>query len=194
MAFENLLKSIDESAQERERELREKAGAAAEAIIQEAQDQAAAIRQAHLDQAQKSASIERHRSLYVANSEEKKNLIHVQETLFGRAFDIARQNLAKVRQDSKYPQILTRLVREAVDMTGTEHFKVHVDERDEALTKKILAQAGLPGEVVPDITCTGGVVVTTADNLVTISNTIESRLERIREHRKLEIYAILNGD
>jgi len=39
----------------------------------------------------------------------------------------------------------------------------------------------------------GGLVVRSPDGLITISNTIESRLERIREHKKLEIHAILSG-
>ena len=194
MAFENLLKSIDESAQDRERELREKAEAAAAAIVKEAQDQASGIHQAHLDQARKSAAIERHRSLYIATSEEKRNLIHVQEGLFARAFETAEESLKDVRQDPKYPVILTGLVKEAVAMVGTLKCRVHADARDVALVKKILSEENLPGEVVPDITCSGGVVVTTPDGTVTIANTIESRLERIKEHRKLEIYAILNGE
>lgn len=194
MAFENLLKSIDESAREREHEIREKATAAAAAIMKEAKDQAAAIRQAHLNQARKSAAIERHRALYLANSEEKKALIRVQETLFARAFETARNNLANIRGDPDYPEILARLVREAVDLIGNDDYRIHADARDEALVKKILSQTALFGGVVPDITCCGGVVVTSRDDAVTISNTIESRLERTKERRKLEIYAILTGD
>lgn len=194
MAFENLLKSIDESAAEREHDLREKSKAAAAAIMKEAQDQAGAIRQARLDQARKSAAIDRHRALYLTNSEEKKALIHVQERLFERAFETARKNLENVRGDPNYPDILARLVREAADLVGKDQCRIHVDARDEALVKKVLSQTGFSGEVVPDITCTGGVVVTSRDDAVTISNTIESRLERIKEHRKLEIYSILNGE
>lgn len=194
MAFENLLKSIDESAQDRERELRERAQAAAATILKEAQDQAAVIRQTHLDQARKSAAIERHRSLYLAKTEEKKRLITTQEDLFSKAFAKAKEDLASVRQDKNYPDILARLIRQAVDTAGAKRCRIHVDPRDEGLARKILSGQNMDGDIVTDITCAGGVVVTTPDNTVTIANTIESRLERIKEHRKLEIYAILNGD
>lgn len=193
MAFENLLKSIDESAKDRERELRERTEAAAASIMQEAKEQAAGIRQAQLDQAKKAATIERHRSLYLAKSEEKKNLIAVQEDLYGRAFALATEQLQHIRTDPKYPEIFTSLLREAVDAVGSLQYRIHIDPGDEALAKKVLADIGLKGEVVRDIRTAGGVVVTTPDNTVSAANTIESRLERIREHRKLEIHAILNG-
>jgi vacuolar-type H+-ATPase subunit E/Vma4 len=56
-----------------------------------------------------------------------------------------------------------------------------------------LAGLNLPAVVIPDLTTAGGLVITNPDETVTISNTVESRLERIKEHRKLEIYSILFG-
>ena len=49
MAYENLLKSVEESAQEREQELREKAQSAVQAISEDTQKQAAEIQQSLLE-------------------------------------------------------------------------------------------------------------------------------------------------
>ncbi len=60
--------------------------------------------------------------------------------------------------------------------------------------KKILSELNLSGEVIADLQCSGGLVVSTKNESVKISNTFESRLERVKEQKKLEIYAAMFGD
>jgi vacuolar-type H+-ATPase subunit E/Vma4 len=79
-------------------------------------------------------------------------------------------------------------------MVGNDKFTVHIDPADEELCRRTLASLGLTGEVSPDITTLGGVVVILPGNSVLISNTIESRLQRARELRRIEIHAILSGE
>ena len=99
-----------------------------------------------------------------------------------------------MRDDPNYPAILKKLTFEAVETLGGEKVRIHIDPRDEQLVKKILAELDLSGEVIADLTSAGGLVAGTHNESVKISNTFESRLERAKEQKKLEIYAALFGD
>jgi V/A-type H+-transporting ATPase subunit E len=131
--------------------------------------------------------------LYLAKGKIKEQSLKSREKVFLAAFDEARQQLARLRQDPKYPAVFEKLAREAVSAMGNTPFHIHVDGQDLGLCQKTLAAMDIRCEILTDIQCTGGLVASSPDDLIRISNTLESRLERIREHRKLEIYAILSG-
>jgi V/A-type H+-transporting ATPase subunit E len=193
MAYENLLKSVEESAQERQRELFEKAAKLAGEIRSVARKQAEEIQGIAVKEAERSASIERNKQLYLTKGEIKEQSLRMREKFFDVAFEKARGQLLTLRQDKKYPAIFEQLAKEATGAQGGQVFRVHVDKRDEELCKKTLSALDIHCDVLTDIECMGGLVTSTPDGLIRISNTIESRLERIREHKKLEIHAILSG-
>lgn len=194
MAYENLLKSVEESAQEKERELREKARSAVQLISEDAKNQVTVIQQSLLAEAKRAATIEKNKLIYLTKGENKEKLIKTKEAIFSIAFGDAEQRLSHVRKDRKYPDILKSLTREAVGALGGETFRIHIDKRDEKIIKKILSELNLSGEVIADLQCAGGLVVNTQNESVKISNTLESRLERVKEQKKLEIYTVLYGD
>ena len=193
MAYENLLKSVEESAGEREQELRTRARVAVRAILEEAEARAKDLQQSSLDEAKKAALIERNKSMYLTKIEEKKQLITRKEAIFSQAISTAEQHLLSIRTDPAYPEIFKKLAREASGAMGTGKCHVYVDKRDEQISLDMLAGLNLSAVVIPDLTTAGGLVITNPDETVTISNTVESRLERIKERRKLEIYTILFG-
>ncbi len=131
--------------------------------------------------------------MYLTKGEIKEQALRKRETIFTAAFDQAGQRLSALRQDPKYPVIFEKLAREATGAMSDRPFLVHVDKRDEELCRKTLAAMNIRCDVLTDLQCMGGLVVSSPDGLITISNTIESRLERIREHKKLEIHALLSG-
>jgi len=194
MAYENLLRSVEESAEERERELRSRAQKQAEEIRVKAKKQADEIQQTAIRESERSALTERNKMLYLAKGEVKEQELKGRERIFVAAFDGAKKQLEGFREDPKYPKVFGRLATEAVSAMREISFIVHVDKRDLELSQKTLAAMGIRCEIHPDLECAGGLVVTSPDGLVTLSNTIESRLERIGESRKLEIYAILSGE
>jgi V/A-type H+-transporting ATPase subunit E len=194
MAYEDLLKSVEESATEQERELQRKAAVAIEEIKSRAKKQAEAVRQAHTDEAGKSLVAERNKQLYVTKAENKELLIKIREIAFERAFAGAEARLKDVRADPKYPLIFEKLLREAAGVMGAEAFAVHVDPKDEALCRKTLAALQIHGDVRPDLQTAGGVVLSLPGDAVVISNTVETRLLRAKEHNRHMVHAILSGD
>lgn len=193
MAYEDLLKSVEESAHEKELELRNRGDASVAEIKARTKKQAEAIRQAHLDEAGRSISTERNKLLYLTKAENKELLIRTRETVFERAFAGAESRLGDLRSDPEYPAVFEKLLNEASGGLGGGAVVIHIDPRDEALCKKTLAAQGMSAEIRSDITTAGGVVVSLHDNAVVISNTVESRLQRVKEHKKKEIHAILTG-
>ncbi len=194
MAYENLLKSVEESAQEKERELREKTRSAVELIYEDAKNQATLIQQTLLAEAKKAATVEKNKLLYLTKGENKEKLIKTKEAIFSTAIEAAGQRLSHMRKDPKYPEILKNLTLEAVGAVGGDTFRIHIDKRDANLIKKILSELNLSGEIVEDLLCSGGLVVSARNESIKISNTLESRLDRVKEQKKLQIYSILHGD
>jgi V/A-type H+-transporting ATPase subunit E len=194
MAYENLLKSVEESAQEREQELREKAQSAVQAISEDTQNQAAEIQQSLLAETKKAVAIEKNKRIYLTKGENKETLIKTKEKIVSKAFHDAEQRLSGLRNDPKYPAVFKKLAHEAIEAVGGEKFHIHIDKRDEHLVKRILSDMNLTGEIIADLQCSGGLVVSTRNESVKISNTLESRLERAKERKKLEIYAVMYGD
>lgn len=193
MAYENLLRSVEESAQEKEQEIRKKAGQQAGEIRAEATREAEAVQERAIREAERSAAVERNKQLYLARGEIKQRLLKSREKIFAAAFDEAEKQLSRLRQDPAYPAVFERLAREATGAMGGTVFSVHIDRRDLDLCTGTLAALGIRCEVLPDIESAGGLVVSSPDGLVTISNTVESRLERAREKKRLSVYAALFG-
>jgi V/A-type H+/Na+-transporting ATPase subunit E len=193
VAYEDLLKSVEESAREKELELRNRETAAVDEIRTRAKKQAGGIRQTYLDEVNKSITTERNKLLYLTKAESKELLIKVRETAFDQAFSEAEARLSSLRSDPKYPLVFEKLLREAVSAMGVESFVVHVDPRDEPLCKKTLSHLNLSPEIRADLVTTGGVVASLSDNSVVISNTVESRLQRAKELKRKDIHAILTG-
>jgi len=194
LAYENLLKSVDESAQERERELEENARVTIESIRRKAREQAELIRQSQVSDAEKAAAVEKNKLMYIAGAENKARLIQIRGQLFLSAFNEAKLRLSHLRNDPEYPDIFKKLTVDAAEALGAGTFHVHVDKRDEDLCKKTLALLNLNAEIIPDLASAGGLVASLPDGSIIISNTVESRLERAQERKKLEIYSILSGD
>lgn len=193
MAYENLLKSVEESAQERERELKKKSQILAEEIRANAKQESEAIQERAIRDAEHSAIVERNKQLYLAKGAIKENALRGREKIFHAAFEDAARQLSQIRQDIHYPAIFERLIREATGAMGGAPFRIHIDKRDRDLCTTTLTRLGIRSEVIPDIETSGGLVVDSTDGLVVISNTFESRLERVKEHKRLEIYALLFG-
>ena len=194
VAYETLLKSVDESAEERERELEETARITIESLRKKAREQAEQIQQSHISDAEKSAAIEKNKLMYLAGAENKARLIIIKEELFRAAVNEAKLRLSRLRNDPEYPDIFKKLTVDAAASLQAGGFHVHVDKRDEELCRKTLASLNLHAEIIPDLVSAGGLVACLPDRSVIISNTVESRMERAQDLKKREIYSILTGD
>jgi V/A-type H+/Na+-transporting ATPase subunit E len=190
----DLMRSMDESVEEKKAEIRRKAEEAAKAIRCDARSRAAEIRKSCRDKAVTVAEGGRNHALYATKNELNKEMTALKYRLFDRAFAEAGRALADVRGGEGYPGCYGQLVAEALGELGDGDPVLHVDPRDRELCGKVTGETGIRCETVPDLPCAGGLIASTRDRMVVISNTLESRLEKAKESLKLEIFATLFGD
>jgi len=194
MTAKNLIESMEMSAEERILEMIHKAHNEADEIIKSAGAKAETIKHAYLENAIKFADAERNRQIYTVKAEAKMHVIKAKDELLHKAFLEAKKNLINFRDKRTYKNSYKLMVQEAVHELEGEEVEFHVDKKDENLCKEILVELDKNSEVVADITCAGGLNVSTTDEKVVIFNTIESRLDKAKELLKFEIFSILFGD
>jgi len=194
MTAKNLIESMEMSAEERSLEMIQKAHNEADEIIKSAEATAETIKHSYLENAIKLADAERNRQSYTVKTEAKMHVIKAKDELLHKAFLAAKKNLINFRDKRAYKNSYKLMVQEAVHELEGEEVELHVDRKDDNLCKEVSEELNKNSEIVADITCAGGLNVSTADEKVVIFNTIESRLDKAKELLKFEIFSILFGD
>jgi V/A-type H+-transporting ATPase subunit E len=193
MPYEQLIESVEKCADDKIRGVTEKATRDAEKIISEATKKDEVIKKRHMDTVKKIVDSERRKSLGKIREKNRMQLIQAKEEVFVQAFSEAWNTLSSVRGQAGYENFFRNLLNEAVHELEGEEIQLHIDTRDEALTKKLLPELGLNGDIVTDISCAGGLNASTKDGRFVIFNTVESRFERAKVLLKREVYAALYG-
>lgn len=193
MAYEELIHSMEMDAALRIQDVRTAAEACVDETLETARRQADEVRAGHMAEATRRIEVERHQWLYLAREEVKAGLARVREEHLRSAVAAAREELACRRGQDGYPDILKRLLREALDTLGEDGARVHVDPRDEATVRALLQHPPGAPPVLPDLETAGGVVADSADERIRVDNTFESRLARAEEVYRRELYDRLYG-
>lgn len=193
MPYEQLIESVETSADEKISELREKAGQEAAQILKEAEDKDELIRKKHMDLAKKTVQIERNRFLATIKGDARLQATKVKDEVFKNAMAKARLDLQSVRTHPGYEKTFRELFKEAVQELAGERIEIHIDKRDEALCRDLATELAPDCDIVTDITSAGGVNVSTKDGRFMIFNTVESRFERAKVLLKPEIFSALYG-
>jgi len=194
MPYEDLLAAVRANAQEKMKEIRDRADAEALRIRRDAGEKAQGIRSANREEAGRAVQLERSKLLSKVGAEKRMAFARVKEDLFHQVFDQAARRLASARDHQRYRDLLKRIAGEVMEELAGEEVTVHIDPRDEPLCREILREMKRNCEVVTDLTTLGGLNATTADERLMIFNTIESRLTRAKELMKSEIMSTLYGE
>lgn len=193
MEHDNLIKSMEASAEEKRAEMQLKAQKKAAEIKRDAMAKAEEIKKPRMESAVKAAMQERNERLFTANNEAKARLAGLKYELFNEAFEQARTRLGSLRKSGHYEDTFRRMTAEAINAIGEDEVVLHVDKRDVDLCRKVVDGMGKRCEIVADISCSGGLNASTKDMKIFAFNTVEYRLEKARQRMKLEIFSIL-GD
>jgi len=194
MAYEDLLAAVTANAQERIKEIRDRAEAETFKIRKDAEERARVIRITSLEEAGQAIQLEQSKLISRAGADKRMALARTKEGIFQQVFDQASLRMASVRDHQGYRELLKKLAGEAMEDLPTEGIRVNIDPRDEPLCKELLREMKRNCEIVPNLTTMGGLNVTTADERIMIFNTFESRLARAKELMKSEIMSTLYGD
>lgn len=168
------------------------AAAEAEQIIAQAEAEAAARFAAKRRAALTSLPAERVRGEQRARLEAARIVNAARAALVEEALHAAQEQLAALRQQAGYPEVLRALLTEAVEALRAENGIVQVlaDERDRETLLPLLDSVDLRYQAaVFDRTCWGGVAVKEEDSRIYVDNTLERRFERATPH----LYPLLSG-
>jgi len=194
MTYENLIASMEVSAEKGFADTMQKAQAEADEIKRSAESKAELIKASHLENAQRSVEAERNKRIYNAKAENKMRIIKEKDAVIERAFFDAKKTLDNFRDDVDYKENFKKMLQEAVHEFEDEKVSLHVDPRDETLCRQVLSELGRNSEIVTNLTSAGGLAVSTKDGKVVVSNTIETRLNNVKQLLKREVFSTLFGE
>ena len=193
MPYEQLIESVEVSAEERIMELKEKAHRQSMEIRKEAEGKDETIKRKHLDAAKRAVVVERNKLIARVKEETRMQLIRAKDEVYQKACFEAKKILSSGRENANYEKSFTKMLKEAVLELEGEEIQLHIDKRDESLCKKLLPELNLNCEIITDVTCAGGLNAGTKDQKFIIFNTIESRFEKAKVLLRLDLFAALYG-
>ncbi|HEY5503209.1 MAG TPA: V-type ATP synthase subunit E family protein [Candidatus Anoxymicrobiaceae bacterium] len=194
MALEDILKALEEKAEAREAAIELEAKQRVNEILAEVDKDAARTKRMRLKKVEDQIRSEATGIVYSAQLKAKNQLIKAQEETVDEAFKKAEQRLKDLGKQQDYPQVLEVLLDECLDFFPEGEVLVQVRPDDRDLLEKMLAGRGRSFRISDTpLAASGGLVVSSPDGQIVVSNTFESRLERARDHLRLEISKSLFG-
>ncbi|MDH7592943.1 MAG: V-type ATP synthase subunit E family protein [Methanomicrobiales archaeon] len=181
-------------AQERIRELREKASAEAEGIKKEALSREDEIKKRYRENVRKELELERRRIISSVKERNRIEILRAKNKVLEQAYREAYESLVHLRDSPAYRDFLRRSIRESISELEGESIVIHADKRDEPLCREIIGELGRNCEIKTDLVSSGGVTASSADGRHLILNSIESRLERIKERMRPPLFELLFGE
>ncbi len=181
MSLEKILDSIQSAAQDQVNQIEEGTRVRQEDILGLARREAELILAASCTESNLQAGRQRARIIQHARVEALQALGQAREDMIGKSMDRIRSELSSAREKSIYPEVMERLTKEALDeLAGSAQGEAHIsiDPRDRDLVSRIVAGMELDLPVSCNLDCWGGLIVTSQDGKVIVTNTLESRLER----------------
>jgi len=190
MALEDIFKALDEQADEECEQLLREARDHGDVILADAEEQAETIRSARVSDAERVTRTRASKSVNAAKLEARKRVAAVKERAVDAAFDRASGLLGSVRGTERYATAFKTLAQEA--LAGVEgDVEVVVDPADEKLAAETLASLGVSARITTDIKTAGGLVVVMPGGRITRRNTLEDRLDKVREQAQAAVAEII---
>jgi vacuolar-type H+-ATPase subunit E/Vma4 len=176
-AFQTIMKSLDEAQAEALRIVSK--------TLDEFMRERAAIEEA--GRAEREAA--RQRILSTAEIQAKNMAIAAVEEEVGKVFETALSRLAKEAAGDGFKHVMERLLDEAVELIGKD-IVVESNEKGIEMLREIVANGSYKVRItVSDkpIKTIGGLRAVSADGLTRLDNTLEARLERLKQSLRSEI-------
>jgi len=194
LALEDILKALEDKAEARVAAIESEAQVRVSEILAEVDKDAARTKRIRLKKVEDQIRSEATGIVYSAQLKAKNQLIKAQEETVDEAFHKAELKLKDLDKQADYPQVLEVLLDECLDFFPEGEVLVQVRPADKGLVEKMLSDKGRSFRISDTpLAASGGLVVSSADGLIVVSNTFDSRLEKAHDHLRLEISKTLFG-
>jgi vacuolar-type H+-ATPase subunit E/Vma4 len=189
LALNDILKALEDKAEARIDAIAAEAEQRVVEILSEVEKEAARIKKVE-DQIKSEAT----GIIYSAQLKAKNVLIKAQEETVDEAFKAAEERLSKLNEQQDYAQVLEVLLDQCLEFFVESEVLVEARADDREHVERMLSARKIKYRIsdTPLVTA-GGVAVSSANGQIIVSNTFESRLEKARDHLRLEISKTLFG-
>jgi len=146
------------------------------------------------------AEAQARRILSEAKLEARLKILNAKEQLISEAFDKALEKLKEFSQSAQYKTALENLIKDAAIIIRGGDLEVLLPENTNVdldlskIAKEVEEQTGVKTSLnisKERIRSIGGVIVRSKDRLLTVDNTFEARLERLREQLRVNVANLL---
>jgi V/A-type H+/Na+-transporting ATPase subunit E len=193
LALEDILTALETKADQRIEGIQDESEQRVAEISSEVEKDAERTRRVRMKKVEDAVRSESTAIVYSASLKAKNELIRAQEETVDEAFRMAEKRLSELNKDPGYPDILRVLLDEVLEFfEGEAVLQVRPDDR--SLVESMMADRKRQYRILETpLEASGGLVASSPDGEVTVSNTFESRLDRARDKLRLAISNTLFG-
>jgi len=186
---DELLREIDEEVEQSLARGRQDA----EAIISEARRRRENREKEGLRRLEDELNASRRRAMARSELEGRNALLRLKRKETDRAFDVARERLARMESDDpdRYTALLERIFRSCRRMLPPGPFRARIGRGKETLRERLAGEEGVEVVFDPDLS---GVVLESVDGRLHCDGSLEGLLGSLQQERAAEIEAILFGE
>lgn len=189
MAIEDILKTLDEQAQEDCDAVLGEAREHAALILDDAQRSAREVHEGFARQVERVARADAARAINAARLEAKMKVSSARGDGVSSVFETAKSQLRNVR-GAGYDDLFARLAAEAFEgLEGAVVVRVAPDDAERARSAAVVA--GLSADIDPTLDAAGGLVVEAHGGRVIKRNTLEDRLDRASQFMQADVAKVL---
>jgi V/A-type H+-transporting ATPase subunit E len=194
LALNDILKALEDKAEARIDAIAAEAEQRVVEILSEVEKEAARTRRMRIKKVEDQIKSEATGIIYSAQLKAKNVLIKAQEETVDEAFKAAEERLSKLNEQQDYAQVLEVLLDQCLEFFVESEVLVEARADDREHVERMLSARKIKYRIsdTPLVTA-GGVAVSSANGQIIVSNTFESRLEKARDHLRLEISKTLFG-
>ncbi len=182
------------------REIIEQAHAKADDYRSRADDETQKQVEGILSRAKEQAERRREQAAAQARLEAQHLKLRRREQLLDKAFEMAQSRLDECLERDDYPDLVTRVVREAVTRLGSteQALLIQADEKAQTILEESLDNLQKDVEVLLELgdplQSGHGIIVETQDGHRRYDNRLETRLARLKGELRAPVYHILKGE
>jgi vacuolar-type H+-ATPase subunit E/Vma4 len=194
MAIDDILKAIEEEAQETIAEIKERAHLQAEEIIAEARERASSVTEEVVEREKEKIASETAEILNAARIKARKIVSEAIEEAIESVFKNLEQRLTAL-EGAERQKLMRRLLAEVAAVYTNSHRPiVRVSERDIETARSLANEIGFSATFEGDGNLEGGLVARDSDETLLIDATLGTIAEKVRNEFRTEVYRELFGN
>lgn len=192
MNMDEMLKALEADAEEAANKIIAGAKAQSKEITKEAEKEGEKLAQRSLEQVRQKLGLEKAKTMSSANFYVRKEVLKAKEEVASQFFTQLEEKAKK--EFGRNTGFFQKLADEALSKFKGQKVSILVNSNDKELAENALRNTGLEYQLKDGLKCIGGLKVQSEDGRLIVDNTLDSRLQKLRQLYEPTIIANLFGE